>query len=57
MEQETTMPRDRETLFYPTLFFKDQLAQLESMADQTGDSIARLVRKAIDTFLSEKLTA
>ena len=57
MERETTMPRDRETLLYPSLYFKDQLARLESIADETGDSVARLVREAIDTFLGEKRTA
>jgi predicted DNA-binding protein len=39
------------------LYFKDQLARLESMADETGNSVARLVREAIDTFLCEKRTA
>jgi hypothetical protein len=57
MERETTMPQDRETLLYPSLYFKDQLARLESMADETGYSVARLVREAIDTFLSERRNA
>jgi hypothetical protein len=57
MEQEIKAMQEREMMLYPTLFFKDQLVRLEAVADESGEAVAKLVRKAIDAFLAEKRAA
>jgi hypothetical protein len=48
---------DRETLLYPTLIYKDQLAQLQTVSDQNGEAMAKLIRLAIDAYLARERPA
>jgi hypothetical protein len=55
MNRIHSLDEHREKELYPTLFYKDQLAHLEAIANETGEPVAALVRAAIDAYFFPRL--